>query len=379
NSRLMDRRTFMELGAMAIAGTAIPARAGRYSLGGSPMQTPEHLGRAVLPKIQVDPKRVIRVVTGLRPYRPSGFALRAERRGAKTIIHNYGHGGCGFTLSWGTANLAVNHALHTGSRNAAVLGCGSVGLATARLLQDHGFRVTIYAKDLPPNTTSNIAGGLWMPVTLVDRDKQTPAFADQLSQASRFSHRYFQTLAGPHYGVRWVEMYYVGDSPAALPWAVSMTPELCSITTMAPGTHPFKAQYVSLVYVMLFEPSIYLPAVMSDFCVRGGKIAVRSFPNLASILRLPEPVIVNCTGLGAKALFNDDELIPVKGQLSVLLPQPEVDYAVVSSSSDAYMFPRTDGIILGGSHERGEWSLDPDPAVADRILRENQEIFSPMR
>jgi glycine/D-amino acid oxidase-like deaminating enzyme len=96
----------------------------------------------------------------LRPFRPSGFVLRREELGPKTIIHNYGHGGCGVTLSWGTAHLAVEEALKTNQTKYAVLGCGAVGLATARLLQRRGFEVTIYAKDLPPNTTSNIAGAL---------------------------------------------------------------------------------------------------------------------------------------------------------------------------------------------------------------------------
>jgi D-amino-acid oxidase len=66
---------------------------------------------------------------------------------------------------------------------------------------------------------------------------------------------------------------------------------------------------------------------------------------------------VNCTGLGARSLFSDTELMPIKGQLTFLLPQPEVNYAVIAG--DLYMFPRRDGIVLGGAHVRGDWSLDP--------------------
>ena len=68
------------------------------------------------------------------------------------------------------------------------------------------------------------------------------------------------------------------------------------------------------------------------------------------------PVIVNCTGLGAKALFDDPELMPVKGQLTVLHPQPAVTYAYLEPILDLYMFSRSDGIILGGSHGDGVWS-----------------------
>jgi glycine/D-amino acid oxidase-like deaminating enzyme len=92
------------------------------------------------PKVDIAANRVIRQVAGLRPFRPSGFVVRAEEFGDKTLIHNYGHGGCGVTLSWGTANMALRLALETSHRDVAVIGCGVVGLTTAQLFQDHGLR-----------------------------------------------------------------------------------------------------------------------------------------------------------------------------------------------------------------------------------------------
>ncbi len=69
-------------------------------------------------------------------------------------MHNYGHGGSGITLSWGTAKLAVDLGA-SGHRGAvAVLGCGAVGLANARLLQEAGFEVTIYTKAMPTTMSS---------------------------------------------------------------------------------------------------------------------------------------------------------------------------------------------------------------------------------
>ena len=88
-----------------------------------------------LPRVLVSPERVIRTVVGLRPFRASGFRVEAERLGDKLLVHNYGHGGCGVTLSWGTAALAADLVVESGNRGAvAVLGSGAVGLATARLL-----------------------------------------------------------------------------------------------------------------------------------------------------------------------------------------------------------------------------------------------------
>src|SRR5262245_2630771 len=154
-------------------------------------------------RVRVSRDRVIRSVQGIRPFRPAGFVVRAETLGPKTVIHNYGHGGAGVTLSWGTAQLALELALGTPHRRCAVLGCGAVGLATARLFQRHGFDVTIYARDLPPDTTSNVAGAEWSPFSVADDSALTPEVSAQLERATRFSHRYFQNLIGEHYGVRW--------------------------------------------------------------------------------------------------------------------------------------------------------------------------------
>jgi glycine/D-amino acid oxidase-like deaminating enzyme len=104
---------------------------------------------------------------------------------------------------------------------------------------------------------------------------------------------------------------------------------------------------------------------------------VRDFGDLRAVAALPEALVMNCTGLGARALFGDDELMPIKGQLTVLLPQPEVDY--ITLTNELYMFPRRDGILLGGTHERGQWTLEPDTDAAARVLDGHTRFFAAMR
>jgi glycine/D-amino acid oxidase-like deaminating enzyme len=87
--------------------------------------------------------------------------------------------------------------------------------------------------------------------------------------------------------------------------------------------------------------------------------------------------VFNCTGLGARDLFGDQELRPARGQLVILLPQPEVDYAF--TGRPGYMFPRPDGIVLGGTFELDNWSVTPDAATAQRILRSHSELFGKLR
>jgi len=129
--------------------------------------------------------------------------------------------------------------------------------------------------------------------------------------------------------------------------------------------------------MMFIEPPVYLAAVLEDFRLGNGRVRVRTFATPAEVGALEESIVVNCTGLGARELFGDRDLVAVKGQLSVLLPQPEVDYAV--ATNDLYMFPRRDGILLGGTRERGVETHEPDQAAEGRILQGHKLIFDGMR
>ena len=360
----MLRQSLAAGGAFLVAGCLTGGRPGRQV-------APRQRSWA---KVLVSRDRVIREISGLRPFRAPGFVVRAEALGDHTVVHNYGHGGGGISLCWGSSELAVELAAATGHRRFAVLGCGVMGLTTARLLQDRGFEATIYAKDLPPATVSNIAGGQWSPYTVSDADKTTSAYRAQFERASRLSHRYFQELVGQHYGVRWIENYVLSAEPFRTPDNPNPIGDLYFSSSVLPaGSHPFAAPHVRRFTTMLIEPSTFLGAITRDFLDRGGRINVRTFTDRNELLALEEPVIVNCTGLGSGALFDDKELVPIKGQLSILLPQPEVDYIVLQG--DYYMFPRSDGIVLGGSRGRGDASTSIDPTVSARILATHQAIF----
>ncbi|MDF2771531.1 MAG: D-amino acid oxidase [Geminicoccaceae bacterium] len=371
-TRCVGRREVLKQAFVAGAGALLVSSCGRSA---QAVRTAPRPGRFARVRVAAD--RVIRTITGLRPFRPSGFVVRADRADDRTIVHNYGHGGGGITLSWGSSALAVDLATAVGPRRVAVIGCGVMGLTTARLLQDRGFEATIYAKEMPPDTTSNVAGAQWSPYTVFDDESVTPAFRQQLERAARLSNRYFQNLVGDTYGVRWIENYVLRDNPPAQQQASPIRDLFFAPEVLPRDRHPFAASYVSRFTTMLIEPPIFLPAVMRDFLLRGGKIHVREFREPRDVFQLEEKVVVNCAGLGARALFGDAELTPIKGQLAILLPQPEVDYILLKG--DYYMFPRRDGIVLGGTHDRDEWRLDADPAVTDRILANHRAIFEQMR
>jgi D-amino-acid oxidase len=369
----VTRRRLLADAGLAALGASLSACAGKRLESLVAPEPPRRFAR-----VHVSDDRIIRTVVGLRPYRASGFVVRMEKIGDKTVVHNYGHGGGGITLSWGTSELAVDEAWATGERRFAVLGCGAVGLASARLLQQRGAEVTIYAKDLPPQTTSNIAGGQWAPTSVMDRARRTPESDALLARASRLAHRRYQQLPAAEFGIRWVENYILSDQPLEDWWEQDLVRDLYPDGhELRPQDHPFPARYARRFTTMLVEPPVYLPAMLRDVRLAGGRVVVRELATREEVRELPEPVVLNCTGLGAKALFGDEELEPVRGQLTFLLPQPEVDYIVISGG--LYMFPRRDGILLGGTFEHGNWSLDVDEATRRRIVDGHRALFDGMR
>ncbi|MBU2973192.1 FAD-dependent oxidoreductase [Zobellia sp. B3R18] len=320
--------------------------------------------------VNVSEDRVIRTAVGLRPYRPSGYLIKKEKIGEKEIIHNYGHGGGGISLSWGTATLAVNMISAVQASKIAVLGCGVIGLSTAILLQRRGFQVTIYSKQLPPDTVSNVAGALWAPVSVFEPSQVDSKFIEQFNNASQISQRMFQDLVGERYGVWWIKNYFLGGG-FRFPGGKNLYPGFKEY-----GKGLFDYSKVEEINTLMIEPPIYLNSLLDDFYRAGGEIKIVDFRTTQELMSLEEAVIMNCTGLGSKKLFNDSSLTPVKGQLSVLLPQPEIDYSYIVSSHDKllYMFPRKDGIILGGTSEKGNWSLDPSEEESSRIIKGHSAI-----
>jgi D-amino-acid oxidase len=374
---MKTRRSLIALGAAGLVSSCAASRGFSdglmHDLGRRADQRPR------LAPVRVSPERIIRIDVGLRPFRPSGFRVAREALGDKTLVHNYGHGGGGITLSWGTAKLAVELGFDASKPDCAVLGCGAVGLATARLLQERGARVRIYARELPPNTTSNVAGAQWWPASTYDNDRVTPDFIAQHFEAARFAFRRYQSLVGDAYGVSWETNYSLSNRPHSSYPAAEDDPMRALVVNqrdLTPLEHNFPRPFVRRFDTMMIETPLYLRRMELDVRQHGAEIVVREFADVAQVSALPERTIFNCTGLGAGRLFGDAEIMPVRGQLAILLPQPEIDYNTIAR--EGYMFGRRDGVVLGGTFERGEWSLEHDPEDIAGIVDRHRSIFDAM-
>jgi glycine/D-amino acid oxidase-like deaminating enzyme len=348
-----------------LSGLILTATAPRTAVARSRPPTGGGLAAPVLSDDQV-----VRCVAGIRPFRRSGPRLEREELGGKTVVHNYGHGGAGYTLSWGSASLVADllRGLARGTA-IAVLGSGVVGLCTTCVLQERGFRVRIYARQFPPHTTSDVAGAEWSP-DIVERGS-TPELRKRFARMLVLSWRRFQPLVGPRWGVTRRPIYEaegVASGLDDLPAGLLPAPRRLAALPFAPG------RSARVYETLLIEAPIFLATLVEEVRRGGGVLQPREFSTPGELRDLPEPVIVNCLGLGAGALFADRAIVPIRGQLVHLRPQA---LSYLLDHPNGYLVPRSDALVLGGTFEEGMAEARTDAATCARILDDNRRFFRP--
>jgi glycine/D-amino acid oxidase-like deaminating enzyme len=336
--------------------------------------------RLQLSPIRASVDRITRVTVCTRPFRAAGPRLDVEKVGAKTVVHNYGHGGSGWSLSWGSGAIATAHAMATGERDIAVIGCGALGITTALLLQRAGARVIIYAKDLPPNVRSAFATGLYTPDSRICLEEHaTPAFKETWAQMARQSfHSYLGFLGLPGTPVEFIDSYAVFDNPPeqtprtapdGRPAFAELQSELLADLLprpdeFGPGRHSLGQRHLLRVSQLMFNLTSYTQTLITEFTANGGRIEVTEFHTPADFARLKEKTLVNATGYGARALFGDQSLVPVRGQLARTIPEPEVGYGLFYRNVG--FVPRRDGLVFQVAGDSEYYGYDDDSEVPDR-------------
>ena len=389
--RLIGRRHFLKATGAVVALGAVDAC--RLVPGDAPAGG---LPTLQLPPLRVSVDRITRMTVCTRPFRAQGPRTDVERIGAKTVVHNYGHGGSGWSLSWGAAAMATASAMGTGEHEIAVIGCGALGLTTAIALQRAGAHVTIYAKDLPPDVRSSLATGLYTPDSRIAMEEHaTPEFKKMWAQLARSTYERFQSFLGvAGTPVEYVDQYGVSDDPGPRPRNEAdgkpkfaelqreLTPDLMpEPVEYQPGSHPFGQRYVRRNSQLMFNLASYQRILLQDFEIVGGKLEIAEFKTPADFARIKEKTLVNCTGYGARALLGDTSLVPVRGQLTRLIAQTDASYGL--RYKDASFVPRRDGLLLQVTGENDYYGYDnesttPDRAEAEHAVTTIASLFPPV-
>ena len=241
-----------------------------------------------------------------------------------------------------------------------MIGCGVSGLTTGIALQRAGHSVRIWARALPPETTSNVAAAVWYPY------KAYPA--ERVMAWGAVAYREFLSLAGQaDTGVIRSDVFDLRRGPAPDPeWKDTVDGFRHARADEMPAG--FAVGFVFTAPVI--DTSIYLEYLVRTLRAEGGHIEQREVRDMAEALG-ESRVVVNCAGLGARELVGDKEFHPLRGQ--VVRVRHTGARRVLLDDDDGgevtYIVPRISDMILGGTDDEGNESAAPDPAVTRDILR----------
>lgn len=381
----LNRRLLIASAASLLGGCKVrrePLRSGMSPMDAAPALAP----------IRAHKDRLFDITVCLRPFRAQGPRLDSEMIGDTLVIHNYGHGGSGWSLSWGSSTVALRQAMQRSPREIAVIGCGALGLTSAILAQRAGLAVTIYAKDLVQQARSARASGSWTPDSRIALTGAAgPAFPTLWEEMARISWKTYRSYLGlPGSPVEFKDRYNLYDGPpptapyeppGSLDFA-NLGSRIADVTPrsvlLSGGDAPFGVAFARRSSALQFNIHAYADKLLTDFRAAGGKIEMRQFHAPGEFAQLPQKVVINCTGYGARALMRDESIVPVRGQIGWLIPQPEVNYGLYYR--DVSVVSRSDGIVVqwvggGDMFGYGDANETIDRAEAERGVAVLEELY----
>ncbi len=322
----------------------------------------------IAPRLTDD--QVLRAVCGLRPCRHGGLRIEAETLGTKHVVHHYGHGGCGVTIAFGTTPMAINlvELASDTKEPVAVLGAGVAGLVTARSLASKGYPVTIYADRVGRDTTSVIAGAIWLPVGI-----EFGTSPEEIRQRDAILHAAFAELKAldpEQYGIETLDVY----EPRGTQTEEGLfTPGLIEEPKVI-YSFPFPCDAIAerRFRTLYIHTPRFLDQLISDLNSLGVTFKQHRFASHRELISLDERLIVNCTALGSRSLFGDDAIYAARGVLVHMKPQ-DLGYCVHDGYK--YMFPREDALILGGCFQPDREDDRPDDEMVREILDHHRRFF----
>lgn len=252
------------------------------------------------------------------------------------------------------------------NKNILILGAGVSGLSTGILLLKEGYKVHIWAKDLPPNTTSNIAAAFWYPYLVNPKDKAT--------KWGGFTLKYLKdnALHDPSSGCIKRTVTELFEKKVDEPWWRNAVESY-----RRPTQDELPDGYIDgyQTEAILMDTSKYMGWLVSQYKSLGGTLEQREITDINQTFESSKTVI-NCTGLGSRTLFKDEQVYPVRGQ--VVLVKPNGFEQVVADdegrNSMAVIIPRINDIVLGGTTQANDWNTEPDPKDTEDILRKAKAI-----
>ncbi|MCY3833624.1 MAG: FAD-dependent oxidoreductase [Chloroflexi bacterium] len=243
-----------------------------------------------------------------------------------------------------------------------VIGSGVSGLSCARCLQLAGYSVHIVTESLPLHTTSVAAGAAWSGSGIAGRGRTWAAATLD----------YFLKLTDePNSGVTLQRMREVYAQRVADPWYRDLLPFFQRLSKHE-LRHGMTDGY--LMDVPMVAPPIYLDRLHSQFLATGGRIETKTVDSLLELTAKAQ-LLINCSGVGARDLANDAGVYPIRGQ-TALLDAKGIRVGYMDNEAVHHIFPRADGVLIGGVKDEGNWNQDLEPGLLAKMIERCSRIES---
>ena len=239
-----------------------------------------------------------------------------------------------------------------------VLGAGVSGLTSAVCLLERGLRVRLWAREAPLATTSAIAAAVWFPFEAEPKERVLAWARDSLVDFRAHAR-------DPASGVVLRSARALWEVAGPAPDWLAFLPDA---RALAPAELPAGFAQGFAFEVPVIEMPRYLPWLAARVRSLGADLELRNVRSLDELAGFD--AVLDCTGLGARELFGDCTLFPIRGQI-VRVEKNSVEQLLFFEHADGsfgYVVPRARDCVLGGTAEHGVGSLEPDDATTARIL-----------
>ena len=327
----------------------------------------------------LDPRNIDRNIVCIRPKRQGGARIETEQWNNKLVVHNYGHGGFGWSLLPGSVAHALSlfheaikqEPARAVSKKVTVIGAGCYGLLTALLLHESGWDVSIVAEQTEQLTSHKAAGSL--AVIAIKASAANQALMDRMAVDSYLLYKKF-----PYAGVNPLSVYMIHEGtpdyryPLIAAGVMSKPDEV--VVGFGNGV-TYKAKRFDTFFL---DTTVIMQELANKVLAYNIPVTKKKIISFADI---ESPTIFNCAGLGARA-WDTKEIVPVQGYLVGLKNQPaaSLNYIIyahikIDGRLREISWTPKGGGMLGGSVVNGEDRLDANPELGDAIVRRAQIFF----
>jgi D-amino-acid oxidase len=249
----------------------------------------------------------------------------------------------------------------------AIVGAGVSGLTCGVLFAERGYRTVIFAREVGQQTTSGAAAALWFPYDVEPAGKVIPWALETFNVLADLART-------PESGVSMIDLrQFSRAGEIQIPdWAVPLGGRV--IPSEVEGSLEIFKSGFSLP-VPLMDTTIYLDYLAGRFRDAGGEINANVCFEKLEDVDSKFDLVINCAGIGARALVGDSDLQPHRGQVAIVSSINKLTRAIVCDDAPLmYAIPRTNDCVFGGTNDLSD-NLAANPTTTSQIVAECSRVL----